>query len=104
MHRKISKHNLENGPRKKEENLHLFKELCETITIQLAFIESIIHFKVDINMQNTVAKLIHRTIKFFDCVIWVDDTSSEYTSNGLPIKYNFMWEIYFMNKWYSSLI
>ena len=90
MHRKISKHNLENRPRKIEENLHLFKELCETITIQLAFIESIIHFKLDINMQNTVAKLIHRTIKFFDCVIWVDDTSSEFTFNGLPIKYNFM--------------
>ena len=90
MARKIFNHNLVHGPRKITENMKLFEELSEVIPFQLCYIESVVCLKLNINMQNTVSKLLHWTIKFCDTVIWVDDTSSKYTMNGLAIKYKFL--------------
>ena len=87
---KIYHHNLVDGPRKIMENIKLFDDLCEVIDFQLCYIESVVYFKLNINMQNTVCKLLHQTIKFWDTVIWVEDTSSKYTMNGLAIKYNIL--------------
>ena len=90
MARTIFSHNIIHGPRKIEENIRLFDKLSEMIYFQLCYIESVVCFKLDINMQNTISRLLHQTIKFWDMVLWVDDTSSKYTMNGLPIKYNFL--------------
>ena len=90
MARKFFSHNIVHEPRKIEENLRLFDEIFEMIYFQLCYIESVVCFKLDINMQNTISRLLHQTIKFWDTVLWVDDTSSKYTVNGLPIKYNFL--------------
>ena len=53
MARKNFSHNIVHGPRKIEENFRLFDEISEMIYFQLCYTESVLHFKLDINMQNT---------------------------------------------------
>ena len=45
----------------------------------------------DINIHNQMNHLLYRLIIFFDRVIWNENLWSEFTLNGLPIKYNWLW-------------
>ena len=57
--KKIFSHNIVHGPRKIQDNLRLFDKISEMIYFQLCYIESVVHFKLDINMQNTISRLLH---------------------------------------------
>ena len=90
MTSKSQLHNLVHGPRPLKDNMKIFEELIDFMTIQLGHIYAIVVHKLDVKMQDTITRLLHRLIKFLDTVIWVNDSSSIYTKNGLPIKYNWL--------------
>ena len=67
-----------------------FFELIEFLSLQLAYIHYIVKFKLHVPMQDQVPFLLHWLVKFFDCVIWLDDVTGKYTKNGLAIKMEFI--------------
>ena len=73
-----------------EENLKLFTKLVEFVTIQLAYISFLVKFRLDVKMQDKMTFLLHRLVKYFDWVIWIDDVTGKYTMNGLAIKMEFI--------------
>ena len=83
-------HNLIDGPRPIHQNLALFSELIKFISLQLAYIQSIVLFRLNVFMQNQITLNLHRLVKFFDKVIWLDDVTEKYMRNGLPVKMEFV--------------
>ena len=78
------------GPRPVAENIRLFTSLIDFIIQQLAFIESILRFKLNVKMHDQITRLFHRLVKFFDKILWVEDNMSDVFKNGLPVKYKFL--------------
>ena len=87
---KFKNHDLIDGPRHIKQNLELFSQLVNFISLQLAYIHCIVRFKLHVPMQDKITFLMQRLVKFFDCVIWLDDVTGKYTMNGLPIKMKFI--------------
>ena len=87
---KFEYHHLIYGPRPIKQNLELFSKLVNFISLQLAYINCIEKFKLHVPVQDKIIYLLHRLVKFFDCVIWLDDVTRESTINGLPVKMNFI--------------
>ena len=83
-------HNLIDGPRPIHQNLALFSELIKFVSLQLAYIQSIVLFRLNISMQNQITLNLHRLVKFFDKVIWLDDVTEKYMRNSLPVKMEFV--------------
>ena len=87
---KHNNHNMIYGPRPVAENIRLFTSLIDFIIQQLAFIESILRFKLNVKMHDQITRLLHRLVKFFDKILWVEDNMSDVFKNGLPVKYKFL--------------
>ena len=87
---KFNYHSLINGPQPIAQNLQIFSHLAQFIELQLPYVRSVIVFHLEVKMQNEMTQILHRLVKFFDCVIWLDDVTWKYTLNGLPIKYDFI--------------
>ena len=83
-------HNLMNGPRAISENLEIFTDLIRFIVIQVGLIGAMVRLSSDINMHNQMNHLLYRLVISLDKIIWNENSWSEYTVNGLPIKYNWM--------------
>ena len=90
MATKLNCHHLVYEPRPIQENLKLCTKLVNFVSIQLAYIRFIVKFSLDVPMQDKMTYLLHRLVKFFDHVIWLDDVTGKYTMNGLPIKMEFI--------------
>ena len=78
------------GHRPIKQNLALFTELIKFVSLQLAYIQAIVLFKLNIPMQNQITLNLHRLVKFFDKVIWLDDVTENNFRNGLPIRMEFI--------------
>ena len=90
MSSKTRSHNLVHGLRTIKHNINIFEELTYFINIQLAHIYAIVMHKLNSKIQNQIYKLLYRLVKFLDTVQWVDDVSSEYTRNGISMKYDWI--------------
>ena len=88
--KKFMYHDLIDGPRPIQQNLELFSELIKFVSLQLAYIQSIVLFKLNICMQNQITLNLHRLVKFFYTVIWLRDVTEKYMRNGLPIRMEFI--------------
>ena len=88
--KKHKNHNMIYGPRPVAENIRLFTSLITFITQKLAFIESILRFKLNLKMHDQITRLLHRLVKFFDKILWYEDNTSDVFKNGLPVKYKFL--------------
>ena len=88
--KKFMYHDLINGSRPIQQNLALFTELIKFVSLQLAYIQAIVLFKLNIPMQNRITLNLHRLVKFFGKVIWLDDVTENNFRNGLPIKREFI--------------
>ena len=88
--KKFMFHDLIDGPRPIKQNLALFTELIKFVSLQLAYIQAIVLFKLNIPMQNRITLNLHRLVKFFDKVIWFDDVTENNFRNGLPIRMEFI--------------
>ena len=83
-------HNLIYGPRPIQQNLEMFSELIKFVSLQLAYIQAIVLFRLNIGMQNRITLNLHRLVKFFDRLIWLDYVTESYMRNGLPVKMEFI--------------
>ena len=88
--KKFILHDLIDGPRPIKQNLELFSQLVNFVSLQLAYIHCIVKFKLNVPMEDKIMFLLHRLIKFLDRVIWLDDVTGKYTMNGLPIEMEFI--------------
>ena len=88
--KKFMFHNLIDGPRPIKQNLALFTELIKFVSLQLAYRQAIVLFRLNIPMQNRITLNLHRLVKFFNKVIWLDDVTENNIRNGLPIKREFI--------------
>ena len=88
--KKLKFHDLIYGPRPIAQNLAIFSELINFLSLQLAYIHCIVKFKLHVPMQDKVTFLLHQLVKYFDRVIWLDDVTGKYIKNGLPIKMEFI--------------
>ena len=88
--KKYKFHDLIYGWQPIAQNLELFSELINFLSLQLAYIHCIVKFKLHVPMQDKVTFLLHWLVKFFDHVIWLDDVAGKYTKNGLLIKMEFI--------------
>ena len=84
-------HNLMNRPRPIPDNLEIFSDLIKFILIQIGLIGAMVRLSSDINIHNQVNCLLYWLVIVLDKVIWNENSWSEFTLNGLPIKYNWMW-------------
>ena len=87
---KFMYHNLIYGPRPIQQNLQLFSELIKFVSLQLAYMQATVLFRLNIGMQNRMTLNWHRLFKFFDRVIWLDDVTESHIRNGLPVKMEFI--------------
>ena len=91
MRTKLKCHNLINGPRTIWQNLLLFKELVSFTQIQTQLIGSLVWFHLKVNFQDTISELFFWLTTFLHKVIWFDNSTNNIMHNGLPVKFNFMW-------------
>ena len=89
LQKKCHYHDLAYGPRPIAENVFLFSYLMDFIDLQFSYIEAILRFRLNVKMHDTVTRLLHRLIKFFDKIIWVDDNTSAFFCNSVPVKFNY---------------
>ena len=90
MAQKCDYHHLVYGPRKIEENMNIFKHLCNFVSIQVAILRSQVVFSLKVKFHDTVSRLLFRINKFFHTILWNYKSSSEVYRNGVPIKYQWM--------------
>ena len=90
MRTKLKCHNLINGPRTIQQNLHLFKELVSFTQIQMQIIGSLVCFHLKVNFQDKISKLFFWLTTFLHKVIWYDNSTDKEMHNGLPVKLNFL--------------
>ena len=86
----LEKPQLGTQPRKLADNLIIFSELLEFIFIRIGLIGSVIRCSTYINFHNQMNQLLSRPSLYLDKVMWSENSWSEFTLNGLPIKYNWM--------------
>ena len=84
-------HNLVYGPRSIQENLDILTELCKFTSLQVAWIGCVVRFTGALTTLNNAAMIFKWVIWFLDMLVWHDDVTSQYTRNGFPIKYDFIW-------------
>ena len=87
---KSKSHNLIYGLRSIQENCEILHNLCKITTLQVTWIGCVVQFTGDLKTMNTTAMIFKQVIKFLDMLVWHDDVTSEFTRNGLPIKYGFI--------------
>ena len=90
MASKCTYHNLIYGPRPIETNRKILNALLQAIDIQLCLIYSMLKFSLNIKMQDQLSTLLSRSIDFLVRIILYEESWSEYTRNGLPIKYEWI--------------
>ena len=66
IHKKFQHHDLVYGPRPIADNFKMFTSLIDFIDLQLAYIETLLKFRLNVEMHDTVMRLLHQLIKFFD--------------------------------------
>ena len=88
--KKFTYHDLIDGPRPIQQNLQIFSDITKFVSLQLAYIQCIVKFRMNVAMQDKMTFVLHRLVNLFDCVIWLDDVTGKYTRNGLPIKMDFI--------------
>ena len=78
------------GPRSITDNCCILYELCKIVDLQVVWIGCIVRFTHDMKAINDAVMIFKWVIRFLDMLLLHDDVSSEYTFNGLPIKYEFL--------------
>ena len=83
-------HYLVYGPRSVTKNCHILREMFKVVKLQVAWTGCTARLNNAMKAKNDAAMIFKRIIKFLDMQLWNFNVSSEYTHNGLPIKYKFM--------------
>ena len=90
MASKCAYHNLIYGLRPIETNRKILDEMPQAIDIQLCLIYSLLKFSLNIKMHDQLSSLLSRLIDFLVNITLHEESWSEYTKNGLPIKHEWM--------------
>ena len=90
MASKCTYHNLIYGPRPIETNRKILDALVQVIDIQLCLIYSMLKFSLNIKMHDQLSTLLSRSIDFLVSITLYEESWSEYTKNGLPIKHDWI--------------
>ena len=90
MASKCTYHNLIYGPRPIETNRKILNALLEVVDIQLCLIYSMWKFSLNIKMHDQLSTLLSRSVDFLVNITVYEKSWSEYTRNGLPIKYEWI--------------
>ena len=64
--------------------------LLKFIDLQLSWIWVCTQMSNDIKLQNNATFVYKRVIRNFDRLLWHEDVSSQFTFNGISIKYEYM--------------
>ena len=90
MASKCTYHNLIYEPGPIETNRKILDAPVQVIDIQLCLIYSMLKFSLNIKMHDQLSTLLSRSIDFLVSITLYEESWSEYTKNGLPIKHDWI--------------